>query len=107
MTDDEFDTKSAERATEAAIPRQFPSADELPALGVYEGEFFLLKILTGDGEVPEQAHRDNYVELCRIAVNNGYRPDEDSARVHHAARTDGGWNVHYAVRVEPNVIIGD
>lgn len=121
MKDDNDDqTRSTERATSAAVPeqpdrleesgqaevRRMPTADEMPSLGEADGVFYMRKRLTGDGEIPDKTHEDNYVELCRVALNNGYRADEDSARVHQAARSGDGWEVLYAVNVEPNTARG-
>lgn len=110
------ETSSTETATRAAIPSQGGDSDpyeadqpvrmtntaDLPTLGEQDGVFYFMKHQTGQDEVPEQTHRDNYVELCRMALNNSWRPDEETARVAQSAKTEGGWDVLYAVDVEPN-----
>lgn len=109
---------STERATSAAIPGESetkarqpkaakgPNSEDLPTLGELDGTFYFLKHLTGDGDVPDATHEDNKVEVCRMALNNGWRADEDTFRVHQAARdeTGQGWNVHYAVDVVRNEV---
>jgi hypothetical protein len=111
---------STARATAAAIPSQtgdqldggeYPQDSQpiertniadLPTLGEQDGTFYFLKHLTGQDEVPEQTHQDNFVELCRMALNNSWRPNDDTARVVQSERTDDGWNVLYGVDVELN-----
>lgn len=114
---DRFGESSTARATAAAVPSQGGDAPEprrvdvagsdIPTLGEADGTFYFLKHLTGEGEIPDSVHQDAKPEVARMALNNGWRADEDTFRVHQAARTDdGGWDVHYAVDVVPNEVQG-
>jgi hypothetical protein len=114
---DRHGESSTARATAAAIPEQGRdtpkprkvdvAGDDIPTNGEHNGAFYFLKSLTGDGEIPDSVHEDNKHEVIRMALNQGWRADEDTFRVHQAARTEsGGWNVYYAVDVVRNEVQG-
>jgi hypothetical protein len=107
---DRHGESSTARATAKAIPEPRKvdvAGDDIPTNGEHNGTFYFLKSLTGDGEIPDSVHEDNKHEVIRMALNQGWRADEDTFRVHQAARTEsGGWNVYYAVDVVRNEVQG-
>lgn len=109
---DRYGESSTARATAAALPAQDRGPNEpmpkprvrnepLPELGELDGEFYFLKRIAGEGEVPESTHEDSKPEVVRMAENNGYIATGD-VRVAEQRSLGDAWDVYYAVPVRVN-----
>lgn len=104
-----YGESSTARATAAALPGQgrenLPKPkvrnEPLPELGELDGEFYFLKRIAGEGEVPESTHKDSKPEVVRMAENNGYIATGD-VRVAEQRSLGDAWDVYYAVPVRVN-----